>query len=93
MRQVCKLLLDRNLLVVQIGPEKSTLLTGRVSDLPDTEAFRERFTLPSEHFEVVLVGKDGRVKKRWPDAFDPEDMNALIDSMPMRQDEMQTDRQ
>ena len=81
-------LLDRNLLVIRLGPEKTTLLTGSVSDLPDAETFRKRFTLPSEHFEAVLVGKDGRVKERRTEPMNPDELWSIIDAMPMRIDEM-----
>ena len=37
---------------------------------------------------TALIGKDGRVKDRWTQPFDPGEMTALIDTMPMRQDEM-----
>ena len=81
-------LLDRNLLVIRLGPENTTLLTGSVSDLPDAETFRKRFTLPSEHFEAVLVGKDGRVKERRTEPMNPDELWSIIDAMPMRIDEM-----
>lgn len=40
-------------------------------------------------FEILLIGKDGGVKKRWRSPALPEDVFSLIDSMPMRQAEMQ----
>jgi hypothetical protein len=43
----------------------------------------------AEHgFAVVLVGKDGSVKKVWRDPVDPHQIFTIIDSMPMRQQEM-----
>ena len=43
----------------------------------------------AEHgFAVVLVGKDGGVKKVWRDTVDPKSIFTIIDSMPMRQKEM-----
>ena len=81
-------LLDRNLLVIRIGSNQATLLTGGVRDLPQASAFRERFELPSDHFEVVLVGKDGRVKERRTEPMDPDELWEIIDAMPMRMDEM-----
>ena len=43
----------------------------------------------AEHgFAVVLVGKDGSVKKVWRDPVDPKSIFTVIDSMPMRQNEM-----
>ena len=43
----------------------------------------------SEHgFAVVLVGKDGSVKKIWRDPVDPKQIFTVIDAMPMRRQEM-----
>lgn len=39
-------------------------------------------------FSVVLVGKDGTVKKVWKDPVDPKQIFTIIDAMPMRRDEM-----
>lgn len=39
-------------------------------------------------FAVVLVGKDGTVKKIWRDPVAPKQIFTVIDSMPMRRDEM-----
>ncbi len=39
-------------------------------------------------FAVVLVGKDGSVKKVWKDPVDPKQIFTVIDAMPMRRDEM-----
>ena len=44
----------------------------------------------ADHFEIVLIGKDTGVKKRW-DMFPPqEDIFNTIDAMPMRRYEMKT---
>ena len=48
---------------------------------------RTHFQDPSEPLNVVLIGKDGGVKSRSGD-FSPGPFFALIDSMPMRIDEM-----
>lgn len=39
-------------------------------------------------FEVLLVGKDGTVKLRSDKPVAASEINALIDTMPMRQEEM-----
>lgn len=39
-------------------------------------------------FAVVLVGKDGSVKKVWHDPVAPNKIFTVIDSMPMRRNEM-----
>lgn len=39
-------------------------------------------------FELRLVGKDGAVKQRFDTPVDAETLFEIVDSMPMRQDEM-----
>ena len=47
-----------------------------------------RFELPEANFAVLLIGKDGEEKLRSRDVVSPESLFRLIDSMPMRQEEM-----
>jgi hypothetical protein len=54
----------------------------------DSAVLRQRLRLPAKGFAVALVGKDGGVKKTWRDPVDPDRILALIDTMPMRQDEV-----
>ena len=39
-------------------------------------------------FSVVLLGKDGTVKKVWREPVDPKAIFTIIDAMPMRRTEM-----
>lgn len=56
---------------------------------PDEEpVLRERLGLPPEGFAVALLGKDGGVKLRSTEVVEPKMVFDLIDSMPMRQQEM-----
>lgn len=43
-----------------------------------------------EGFTVILVGKDGGEKLRRTRVVDPGELGALIDTMPMRRNEMRT---
>lgn len=54
-------------------------------------SFYRRFAVSSNEFRVVLVGKDGTVKLDRDSAVSGNDLFALIDSMPMRRDEMLLD--
>lgn len=83
--------LDRDLLVIDVSPEKR-FLDGAVR--PSEEAIteiRKRFSLsPSDDDEpvFVLVGKDGGAKARQTGELDLDRFFALIDTMPMRKREM-----
>jgi hypothetical protein len=50
---------------------------------------RERFNEKAGGFTLILIGKDGGVKLRQVEGFDLDQIFALIDSMPMRQREME----
>jgi hypothetical protein len=54
----------------------------------DSAALRHKLRLPTTGFAVALVGKDGGVKETWRDPVDPDCIFALIDTMPMRRDEV-----
>lgn len=49
---------------------------------------RKHLGVTERGFAVVLVGKDGSVKKVWHDYVEPAKIFTVIDSMPMRQQEM-----
>ena len=49
---------------------------------------RKKLGVEKKGFAVVLVGKDGTVKKVWRDPVEPEKIFTIIDAMPMRQNEM-----
>lgn len=48
----------------------------------------KKLGLEKKGFSVVLVGKDGITKQEWHDPVDPKKIFTIIDSMPMRQKEM-----
>jgi len=80
-------LVERHLLVVELVPGHGRFGDHSIDDRGVT-VLQRRWDIPSGGFQAVLVGKDGRAKRRWDDLFDPTEMNELIDTMPMRQDEM-----
>ncbi len=48
----------------------------------------KRFKLSDAGFTLLLIGKDGGEKLRSHEVISPETLCRLIDSMPMRQEEM-----
>jgi hypothetical protein len=54
----------------------------------ESAALRRKLRLPAAGFAVALVGKDGGVKEAWRNPVDPDRIFALIDTMPMRRDEV-----
>ncbi|WP_424963476.1 DUF4174 domain-containing protein [Ekhidna sp.] len=51
-------------------------------------AIRKAYAIPEGKFMVVLIGKDGTVKMRKDDIVSTREIFQLIDSMPMRKQEM-----
>ncbi len=54
-----------------------------LTDGPGADALRD-----GQGFQVLLIGKDGGIKMRSATPVAAEDILSLIDSMPMRQQEM-----
>jgi hypothetical protein len=83
---------DRDMIIFRIFEN----IPSRLSDnslLPgDEEALRRRFGIEPGRFTVVLVGKDGGVKMVAHRDADLESIFNLIDSMPMRKQEMRDKR-
>mgnify|MGYP001066751620 CR=1 FL=1 len=79
---------DRDLLVFQILETGETKLGN--SSLPESSGnyLREKFSIKSDTFTVLLIGKDGGVKLRRQGGVELDTIFSLIDTMPMRQREM-----
>lgn len=76
---------DRHIKVLQIAGV-SMRSNGR--PVPHAPAMRERYGVSMDEFVVILVGKDGGEKLRVSSVTDPRVFYDLIDTMPMRQQEM-----
>ena len=59
-----------------------------VSANPD---LRRRLSVPADGFAFLLLGKDGGVKLRSATPVSFAELAAIVDAMPMRQDEMRRD--
>ena len=81
---------DRDMLVIQFvkGPNALTL-NGRI--LPfDENKIRTAYRTDDNNFTVILIGKDGGEKMRSQEIIAVHDIFDEIDTMPMRQDEMES---
>lgn len=86
---------SRNVLYVPVVPEGhnqpipgSRVPTARLSE-DELAATRLRFKVEPSEFLVILLGKDGGEKLNSPTPVPMEKIRQLIDSMPMRKQEMQ----
>ena len=55
----------------------------------ESRALRERYAVRADRFAVMLVGKDGGVKRSEDETVEMRSIYELIDTMPMRRSEMQ----
>jgi len=79
---------DRDLVVFEILGVGTSKRDGTQLDPHMAASLRKRFDISPKAFSLILVGKDGGIKLRKNDPVKLEEIFRLIDSMPMRQDEM-----
>lgn len=83
---------ERDLLIVEIFEEGESRAGDRVLSKEAAEALRDRFAVQGGAFQVILIGKDGLVKLKSDQPVTTRDLFGLIDSMPMRRQEMEVQR-
>ena len=84
--------LERDMIVVEIigSAVKTTIGRFRLANTASASAssFRRYYGIGTNSFRVILVGKDGGRKLASRDPVSSNQLFGLIDSMPMRRDEM-----
>ncbi len=80
-----KQMLDREAAGVKERDMKVFEITG--NEQAD-EQLRDKFHVKADSFAAVLIGKDGSEKLKRSQPTDPREFFSLIDSMPMRKNEM-----
>lgn len=81
-------LLERAMVVAVVYADGGTVEAARPLSRDDAAGLRSRFKVEPGQFLVLLIGKDGGVKLRRADVVEPRELFDLIDSMPMRQQEL-----
>jgi hypothetical protein len=79
---------SRDLLFVSLIPGETQVVGRQKVDLAAQDELRRQFDIEPDDFAVLLVGKDGGVKLRSTSPVAPDELFPLIDSMPMRQQEL-----
>ena len=80
--------LDRELMVLEIIEQGQSRAGNQLLSEKSVQDIRKRLGVQTGPFQVLLIGKDGRVKLRSAEPVQVKDIFGLIDSMPMRQQEM-----
>lgn len=81
---------DRDLVVLRMMPAAAISIDYQPSHENDSRSIYQDFSIKNDDFRVLLIGKDGTLKLTRTRAVSRSDLFELIDSMPMRQREMQT---
>jgi hypothetical protein len=79
---------DRDFLIGEIFESGASQYANTPLHPQSTEALRKRFAARNGLFTVILIGKDGEVKLRREASVQLAEIFSLIDSMPMRRQEM-----
>lgn len=79
---------DRDLVLVRVLATDKSYANGLPIDEPSAANLRNRFGIDKENFRVILVGKDGGVKRQDTTPVQATAIFEQIDAMPMRQQEM-----
>ncbi|MBN4004546.1 MAG: DUF4174 domain-containing protein [Nostoc sp. LPT] len=80
---------DRDLVLVQVLATDKSYANGQLIDESSVANLRNRFGVEQENFRVILIGKDGGVKRQETTPVPATAIFKQIDAMPMRQQEMQ----
>ncbi|BAY15040.1 hypothetical protein NIES21_08260 [Anabaenopsis circularis NIES-21] len=80
---------DRDLVLVQVLATDKSYANGQLIDESSVANLRDRFGVDKDNFRVILVGKDGGVKRQDTTPVPATEIFEQIDAMPMRQQEMQ----
>ena len=83
---------ERDLLLIELIADGNNRLDGVSIDPSDAESVRSRYGIPAETFAVMLIGKDGTLKRHDSEPVLAEIIFDEIDAMPMRQREMHQSR-
>jgi hypothetical protein len=80
--------LDRDLVILEILEQEKSRIGKQLLSEKSVQNIRKKLGVQTGPFQVLLIGKDGGVKLRSSEPVSMKDLFGLIDSMPMRQQEM-----
>jgi hypothetical protein len=79
----------RDLVIFEVLEQGPSRMNTTPLNRQTANSIRDHFDVPQRLYTLILVGKDGGVKLKRNDQVNLADIFGLIDSMPMRQKEMQ----
>jgi hypothetical protein len=82
--------LERDLMILEILEHGESRVGNQILSGKSVQDIRKRLGVHTGPFQVLLIGKDGGVKLRSSEPVSMKDLFGLIDSMPMRRQEMES---
>ena len=79
---------ERDLVLFEILPTNGENPRQKQMNQQEVESLRDHYNIDNEEFKLLLIGKDGGVKEVFNEVVAMENINKVIDAMPMRQREM-----
>ena len=79
---------DRDLLVIQLFLNGRSLVGDRPISVSEAAQLRLELGIDPDEQLLLLIGKDGSVKRRAPLLIDMQEIFTQIDAMPMRRNEI-----
>jgi hypothetical protein len=76
------------MVLIEVYEDDTAALDGRALPAGTAADLRQRYGVSEEETTMILVGKDGGDKLRTSEIVDLEQIFSLIDTMPMRRQEM-----
>jgi hypothetical protein len=84
---------DRDLVVFEIFEKDPSQMDASPISVSDADELRKHFQVARNTYTIILVGKDGGIKLNRDDQLQLSEIFELIDSMPMRRNEMRLQNQ
>jgi len=84
--------LERDLMILEILEHGESRVGNQILSGKSVQDIRKRLGVHTGPFQVLLIGKDGGVKLRSSEPVSMKELFGLIDSMPMRRQEMESEK-
>lgn len=79
---------ERDLDLIEVVGGAPVTINGEATPTLNADALRGRYNPSAVPFRALLIGKDGGVKRQADEPLSASEIFALIDTMPMRRQEM-----
>ena len=79
---------DRDMVLISLFEKETSIAADRSIDKDIADQLRQKFEVKPGSYRVFLIGKDGGIKRKGGSEVSLQDLFGLIDTMPMRRNEM-----